>query len=107
MATRKQLTADAYTVGLIYVKPLEMKAITVMLDEIHQSVPMQLGDNSEYTLGRIGKHNVALAGPPRIAQGKAAIADVVGQIRMTLKYIAVGLLVGIGGGVPHLPKKDV
>jgi nucleoside phosphorylase len=107
MAPRKQLTADAYTVGLVYVKPIEMHAITVMLDEIHQSFPMRLGDDNEYTLGKIGKHNVAIAGPPKGGQGKAVIADVVGRIRLTFKNIRVGLLVGIGGGVPRLPKKDV
>jgi nucleoside phosphorylase len=107
MATRKLLSADAYTVGLIYVKPLEMKAISVMLDEFHQSVPIRLGDDNEYTLGRIGKHNIAIAGPPRGSQGKAAIADVVGRIYLTFKNVRVGLLVGIGGGVPHLPMKDV
>ncbi|KIM96578.1 hypothetical protein OIDMADRAFT_132188 [Oidiodendron maius Zn] len=107
MATKIKLPADAYTVGLIYIKPLEMNAITVMLDERHESVPLRLGDDNEYMLGRIGVHNVAVAGPPRGAQGKAAIADVVGRIRLTFKNIRVGLLVGIGGGVPHFPKHDV
>ncbi len=79
----------------------------MMLDEVHQSVPMRLGDNNEYTLGQIGKHNVAFAGPPRGAQGKAANTDVVGCICITFKNIAVGLLVGIKGGAPHRPKKDV
>jgi hypothetical protein len=107
MATKIKLAADSYTVGLIYIKPLEMNAITVMLDETHESPPLRLEDDNEYTLGKIGNHNVAIAGPPRGAQGKVAIADVVGCIRLTFKNIRVGLLVGIGGGVPHLPKHDV
>jgi nucleoside phosphorylase len=107
MATKRQLTADAYTVVLVYVKPIELHAITVMLDEIHQSFPMRLRDDNEYTLGRIGNHNVAITGPPKGGQGKVVIADVVGRIRLTFKNIGVGLLVGIGGGVPHLPEKDV
>jgi nucleoside phosphorylase len=107
MAPKIQLTADAYTVGLIYVKTIEMNAITVMLDEVHESIPLRHGDDNEYTLGKIGKHNVAIAGPPRGAQGKVVIADFVGRIRLTFKNIQVGLLVGIGGGVPHLPEKDV
>ncbi|KAF7510001.1 hypothetical protein GJ744_007315 [Endocarpon pusillum] len=107
MATRKQLSAAAYTVGLIYVKPLEMHAITVMLDEEHDPITLQQGDNNEYTLGRIGAHNVVIAGPARGAQGKVAIADVVGSIPLTFTNMTVGLLVGIGGGVPHLPKMDV
>ena len=107
MDSKKLLPSDAYTVGLIYVKPLEMHAITVMLDEEYQSVPLALGDKNEYTLGRIGKHNVAIVGPARGAQGKVAIADVVGSIHWTFRNMTIGLLVGIGGGVPHLPKQDV
>lgn len=84
-----------------------MHAITVMLDEEHAPVPLQLGDSNEYTLGRIWAHNVAIAGPPRGAQGKVAIAHVVGVTGLTFRNMAIGLLVGTGGGVPHLPEKDV
>jgi nucleoside phosphorylase len=107
MCPKKLLPSDAYTVGLIYVKPLEMNAITVMLDEEYESVPLALGDKNEYTLGRIGRHNIAIVGPARGAQGKVAIADVVGSMHWTFRNMTIGLLVGIGGGVPHLPKQDV
>jgi nucleoside phosphorylase len=107
MDPKKSISADAYTVGLIYVKPLEMDAITVMLDEEHESAPLQQGDYNEYTLGRIGMHNVAIVGPPIGAQGKVAIANVVACIHLTFKNMILGLLVGIGGGVPRLPKHDV
>ncbi|KAK4186963.1 nucleoside phosphorylase domain-containing protein [Podospora australis] len=103
----KRLTADAYTVALIYAKPLELHAISVMLDEHHESVPLHHSHTNEYKLGRIGNHNVAIAGPSRGAQGKAAIATVVSQIRFAFPNISVGLLVGIGGGVPRLPEHDV
>ncbi|KAF3931315.1 hypothetical protein ABW19_dt0204353 [Dactylella cylindrospora] len=108
MATaKKRLTADAYTVGLIYVKPLGMHAIIVMLDEEHDKIPLPLECNIEYTLGKIGYQNVVIAGPPRGAQGKVATASFVDQIRLTFKNIRVGLLVGIGGGVPRSPNHDV
>ncbi|EXJ91798.1 hypothetical protein A1O3_00348 [Capronia epimyces CBS 606.96] len=107
MGPNKLLSSDAYTVALIYVKPLEMHAITVMLDEQHESVPLALEDKNEYTLGRIGKHNVAVVGPARGAHGKVAMADVVGSIHWTFRNMILGLLVGIGGGVPHFPLHDV
>ncbi|KIX03665.1 uncharacterized protein Z518_07218 [Rhinocladiella mackenziei CBS 650.93] len=84
-----------------------MNAITVMLDEEYEPVPLALGDKNQYTLGRIGGHNVAIVGPARGAQGKVAIADVVGSIHWSFRNMSIGLLVGIGGGVPHLPKQDV
>jgi nucleoside phosphorylase len=107
MGPRKYVPPEADTIGLIYIKPLEMNAITVMLDEEHDSASLALEDKNEYILGRIGKHNVAVVGPARGAQGKVALADVVGSIRWTFKNMTLGLLVGIGGGVPHLPKHDV
>ncbi|RVD89518.1 uncharacterized protein DFL_000522 [Arthrobotrys flagrans] len=107
MPVRKQLTADAYTVGIIYVKPLELKAIMVMMDEIHQSIPLPLGDSNEYTLGCIGDHNVIIAGPAKGAQGKVSISSVVARIPLTFRNIRVGLLVGIGGGVPYPTGADV
>ncbi|KAH0553377.1 hypothetical protein GP486_006553 [Trichoglossum hirsutum] len=86
---------------------MQMNATTAMLDEIHLPIPMRLGDDNEYIVGRIGKHNIAIVGPPKGAHGKVAIADVVSRIHLTFKNIRVGLLVGIGGGVPHLPRHDV
>jgi nucleoside phosphorylase len=107
MAPKRLLPSDAFTVGLVYVKPVEMNAITVMLDEEYQSVPLAVGDKNAYTLGRIGKHNVVIVGPGRGDQGKVAIASVVERIHWTFRNVTIGLLVGIGGGVPHLPQHDV
>ena len=70
MATKIKLPADAYTVGLIYIKHLEMNAITVMLDERHKSIPLRLEDDNEYTHGRIGDYNVAVAGPQEVLNKK-------------------------------------
>jgi nucleoside phosphorylase len=107
MTTKIRLTADTYTVGLIYVKPLEMHAIYVMLNEQREPIPMRVEDDNEYTLGKIGNHNVAIAGPPRGSQGKVAIENVVSRIRLAFKNIRVGLLVGIRGGAPHFLEHDV
>ena len=42
MAVKIKLTADAYTVGLLYVKPLEMNAMTVILDKKYEPIPLRL-----------------------------------------------------------------
>jgi nucleoside phosphorylase len=98
---------DAFTVGLIYIKPLEMRAITAMLDEKFGSVPIAHGDLNEYTLGRIGDHNVVIIGPARGDQGTVATAQFVTTIRLTFPNVTVGLLVGIGGGIPNSTDHDV
>ena len=79
-----------------------------MLDERWWStVPSAYGDGNDYTLGRIGEHNVILVGPPRGAQGTVAAAQFVTTIRLTFPNIKIGLLVGIGGGIPDYPDCDV
>lgn len=61
MASNISLTRDDYTVGWICALPLEMAAASVMLDEIHDDLPMQPNDHNAYVFGRIGKHNVVVA----------------------------------------------
>ncbi|KAI1329726.1 nucleoside phosphorylase domain-containing protein [Xylariaceae sp. FL0255] len=65
------------------------------------------GDSNIYALGRIGPHNVVVVGPPRGAQGTVATAQFVSTIRLTFPNITVGLLVGIGSGIPRYPERDV
>ncbi|RVD81536.1 uncharacterized protein DFL_009396 [Arthrobotrys flagrans] len=98
---KKRLTHDDYTVGLIYVKPLEMSAIVTMLDEEHEKLRLNDKDQNSYRLGKIGDHNVIVVGPPRGEQGKVAISTVVNHIPHSFKNVKLGLLVGIGGGVPN------
>lgn len=100
--------ADDFTVGLVYVKPLEMRALTTMLDERYRSgIARAHGDNNDYVLGRIGDHNVVVVGPPRGEKGTVATAQTATSIRLTFQNVTVGLLVGIGGGIPHYPENDV
>ncbi|KAI1195643.1 hypothetical protein F5X97DRAFT_307582 [Nemania serpens] len=99
--------ADTFTVGLVYVKPLEMLAIGAMLDVRYGSVATAHGDLNDYILGRIGDHNVVMVGPARGDQGTVATAQFAATIRLTFPNITVGLLVGIGGGIPRYPVHDV
>ncbi|KAI1128436.1 hypothetical protein F5Y10DRAFT_176818 [Nemania abortiva] len=100
--------AESFTVAIVYIKPIELKAITVMLDEVWWGpVSSARGDSNDYIMGRIGEHNVVLVGPPRGVQGTVASAQLVSTIRLTFPNIIVGFLVGIGGGIPRYPEHDV
>jgi len=68
MATKIRFVADTYTVKLIDVTPLEMHAISFMLDEHHDRGLTRLEDDNEHTLGEIGNYNVAIVGPKRGSQ---------------------------------------
>ncbi|TIA07715.1 purine and uridine phosphorylase [Aureobasidium pullulans] len=93
------LSRERYTIGVICALFEEKAAMVMMLDEKHESLEQKSGDNNSYTLGKIGQHNVVVACLPGGHQGKAAAATV--AVHMMHSFdIKLGLMVGIGGGVP-------
>ncbi|KAH0006000.1 hypothetical protein KCU78_g12562, partial [Aureobasidium melanogenum] len=69
-----------------------------MLDETHAPLPNNTIDSNIYTLGRMGAHNIAIAGLPAGSPIDTAIAAT--HMRYAFPAMRVLLLVGIGGGVP-------
>ncbi|CAD0032314.1 unnamed protein product, partial [Aureobasidium pullulans] len=93
------LSRERYTIGVICALFEEKAAIVMMLDEKHELLEQKSGDKNSYTLGKIGQHNVVIACLPGGHQGKAAAATV--AVHMMHSFdIKLGLMVGIGGGVP-------
>ncbi|RCI11659.1 hypothetical protein L249_7210 [Ophiocordyceps polyrhachis-furcata BCC 54312] len=91
----------AYTIGWISALELEYTAAHQFLDESHQGPKkVHQNDDNHYTLGRIGSHNVVMAVLPTGDNGVAAAAMVAKDMRHTFPNVRVGLMVGIGGGVP-------
>ncbi|CAM5999844.1 unnamed protein product [Sphagnum balticum] len=74
-----------------------------MLDECHPRLKKEISDQNDYTLGRIGIHNVVIAclSAGLIGNGPAALVANDMQHNFPIKF---GLLVGVGGGVSS--KKD-
>jgi hypothetical protein len=93
-------TYQDYTVGWICALPTEMAAARAMLDELHDPLQQDSKDDNNYTLGRIGGHNVVLAYLPAGVTGTISATRVVTQMLSNLKWLRFGLMVGIGGGVP-------
>ncbi|KAG9512227.1 purine and uridine phosphorylase, partial [Aureobasidium melanogenum] len=93
------LPRDAYGIGIICALVEEKAAMEAMLDEEHEQLQQKSGDHNSYTFGKIGKHNVVIACLPGGHQGKAAAATL--AVHMMYSFpIKLGLMVGIGGGVP-------
>ncbi|KAI0151085.1 nucleoside phosphorylase domain-containing protein [Pestalotiopsis sp. NC0098] len=92
---------DTYTIGWICAITTELVAARAFLDEEH-SGPKQVAqhDNNNYTLGRIGEHNVVIAVLPDGDYGTASAAGVARDMLHSFPNIRIGLMVGIGGGVP-------
>jgi nucleoside phosphorylase len=67
---------------------------------------LSLHDNNSYTLGRMGKHNVVIAVLPDGEYGIASAANVARDMLHSFPNVRIGLMVGIGGGVPS-KKHDI
>lgn len=101
------LPNQAYTVGWICALDTEYIAAQAFLDEKH-APPADIAthDNNDYTLGRIGRHNVAIAVMPGGEYGIASAAITATDMLHSFPNIRIGLMVGIAGGAPSA-KNDI
>ncbi|KAN0089551.1 hypothetical protein V8E51_019811 [Hyaloscypha variabilis] len=91
-------THEDYQIGVICALATEKAAMVAMLDETHPKSKKGNGDDNEYTLGKIGVHNVVIACLPAGLMGNGPAAIVANNMRRSFP-IKFGLMVGIGGGV--------
>lgn len=105
-APSRLLSYDDYTVAWICALPVEMAAAQALLDEVHQDLPSKPKDNNAYILGRMGKHNIVIAGLPFGDYGNASATVVATQLISSFQSVRFALVVGIGGGVPS-ENKDI
>ncbi|CAJ2508757.1 Uu.00g137830.m01.CDS01 [Anthostomella pinea] len=90
-----------YTIGWVCAVEKELIAAQAFLDEDHGELDSQpANDNNNYTLGRIGKHNVVIVVLPHWEYGLVNAANVARDMIRSFPNLRVGLMVGIGGGAP-------
>ncbi|KAF6816526.1 hypothetical protein CSOJ01_02908 [Colletotrichum sojae] len=73
-----------------------------MLDEAPDALPTDAEDTNTYILGRVGSHNVVIAGLPTDQYGTNKAADVASNLKRSFPFIRACLMVGISGGVPSM-----
>ncbi|KAL5312911.1 hypothetical protein ACEPPN_019337 [Leptodophora sp. 'Broadleaf-Isolate-01'] len=96
-----------YTVGWICAISTESVAAQAFLDERHEGPEhVCTNDNNDYTLGKIGRHNVVIAVLPDGEYGTSSAAMVARDMLHSFPNIRIGLMVGIGGGAPS-SKHDI
>lgn len=96
---------DSYSTGWIAPIFAERAAALAVLDEHHdepENFDQHPSDKNAYSWGRMGKHNIVIASLPDGIQGVVSAAVTVSNLLASLPDIKIGLLVGIGGGVPSL-----
>lgn len=99
-----------YRIGIICALPIELAAVAAILDNEHPSecgVETGKGDGNTYTLGQIHQHNVVIVCLPAGIIGTSAATAAAGDMARTFRNIRLFLMVGIGGGIPSLPKEDI
>ncbi|KAJ5108060.1 hypothetical protein N7456_004735 [Penicillium angulare] len=90
-----------YQVGWICAIETEYVAAKAFLDEIHEGPEyLSPSDNNDYTLGRVGNHNIVIAILPEGEYGTTSAASVARDMLHSFTNIRVGLMVGIAGGAP-------
>ncbi|OTA61516.1 kinesin light chain [Hypoxylon sp. EC38] len=99
----KRLNREDYRVAWICpVSDLELLPSRLMLDEEHDTPEYDTTyDDNVYTCGSMVGHNVVLATCPPGLTGNVNAGRVTGPMFKTFPNIRMGLLVGIGGGVPR------
>lgn len=96
-----------YTVGWICAITTEYVAARAFLEDKHEKPEyVSPHDNNNYTLGRIGRHNIVIAVLPQGEYGLSSAASVARDILHTFPNVRIGLMVGIGGGAPS-DKHDI
>jgi nucleoside phosphorylase len=89
---------EEISIGIICPLPIEVAAMIQMLDERH-GIRRFPPDPNLYHLGRIGAHNIVIAGLPDSLTGIASANTVAERLWFTFCSVKALLLVGIGGGV--------
>lgn len=99
---RPRLCCEDYTVGWVSALPIELAAAQEMLDEEHGDPHYKIHpEDTLYTFGRIGEHNVVMICLPAGEIGNSMAAVMATRMKATFTSIKFGLLVGVGGGIPR------
>jgi nucleoside phosphorylase len=98
---------NKYTVGWICAITTELVAAQAFLD-VKDDGPTYLSpnDDNNYTLGKIGQHNIVIAVLPNGEYGIASAASVARDMLRSFPNVRFGVMVGIGGGAPS-QKHDI
>lgn len=93
---RARPRVEDFTVGWISALPVEITAASAMLDEVYEDN----NDNSHYTLGRIGRHNIVIICLPTGQSDTSSATAAAVEMQRAFPALKYRLIVGIGHGVP-------
>ncbi|KAK6362986.1 hypothetical protein TWF730_000434 [Orbilia blumenaviensis] len=99
---------EDYTIAWICALDLEVTSAVAVLDKEHPPPSAQdEGDKNSYRFGQIGDYNIIIACLPAGVYGITSAAVVVTGLCRSFPSVTACLMVGIGGGAPVLPQRDI
>ncbi|PWY73031.1 purine and uridine phosphorylase [Aspergillus heteromorphus CBS 117.55] len=106
---RSRFKNEEYTVGWICALPVELAAAKAMMDELHGDPQRSPGkaDANVYVLGSMNNIKIVLACLPIDEPGPSSAAVVAKDMFYTFPEIQIGLLVGVGAGIPHFSSDNI
>ena len=96
----RRLDLREYTIAWLCALPVELSAAQILLDQTHARLPYDSNDDTQYTVGSIGDHNVVIGCLSAGQIGMGSAATVATRMRAKFPNLRFGLMVGVGGGVP-------
>ncbi|KAF4923619.1 Vegetative incompatibility protein HET-E-1 [Colletotrichum fructicola] len=96
-------TYKMYTIGWIVALDNELTAALAMLDETHEQpedFEQNNKDSNTYSWGQIGDHKIVIASLGAGSYGLVSAATTATCMATSLPHLRIGLMVGIGAGVP-------
>ncbi|CAI7654280.1 unnamed protein product [Penicillium bialowiezense] len=92
---------EDYMIGWICATRMEYIAAQAMLDVVHRDIGyFPPSKKSDFTLGRIGNHDIVISGSPKPEYGGFTAAQVESDMMLSFPNIRFRLMAGIGSGVP-------
>ncbi|KAF2807096.1 purine and uridine phosphorylase [Mytilinidion resinicola] len=102
----KEILPEDITVAIFCALSYESVAVKYSLDEEFECRPKTIGPRRYvYSFGRIGDHKVVIARPHKMGTVKAA--QCAATVCQQFPNVRFALMVGIGAGIPSLPKHDI
>lgn len=102
----EEIPSEAITVAIFCALSYEAVAVKYSLDEEFACHPTAIGPHTyTYSFGRIRDHKIVIARTHQM--GTASAAQCATTVRLQFPNIRFGLMVGVGVGIPRLPKRDI
>ncbi|KAF3230073.1 hypothetical protein TWF191_000313 [Orbilia oligospora] len=103
----RRLDKDDYTIAWICALDVEVTAAVAILDKQHDPQPQDEADKNAYILGEVGDYNIVIACLQAGSYGTTSAAVAVTGLCRSFPSVTACLMVGIGGGAPFLPQRDI